>query len=98
MKILKTRVLVGGGREGRGGAIDPEELGMVDTWMDGCNEKRGACGVLALMLTLRSVRHISRLTVRGPLVKAASQQTLLTNVLKIDGVSLLHIVYNQLFP
>lgn len=89
---------MGGRGERRGGAIDPEELGMMDTWTDGCNEKRGACGVLARTLTLRSARHISRLTVRGPLVKAASQQTLLTNVLKIDGVSLLHIVYNQLFP
>lgn len=41
-------------------------------------------------------RHISRLAARGPLARAASQQILLTNHLKIDGVPLFDIVLSQL--
>lgn len=52
--------------EGRGGTIDlliwavlnmMEKLRTVDMWTDGCNEKRRACGVLALMLTLLCAAH-----------------------------------------
>lgn len=80
---------------GEGGLLIRAVLGMVqkpremDRQTDRYNEREKHCQCC-------SAGHISRLAASGPSLRAASQQILLTDHLKIDGVPLFHIFLSQL--